>query len=61
MNMNCWPIFLLSIAFGAGIGALFVLMVKAMDWGNDAELRLANHTRSADLDEHSLIGENDAD
>lgn len=49
--MNCWPLFILALVFGSMIGALILgLMVKFLDWGNEAELRLAHHLN--EIDEH---------
>lgn len=42
--MNCWPLVILSLVFGAMIGCLLLgLMGKFLDWGTEAELRLAHH------------------
>lgn len=60
--MTCWPLIILALVFGSMIGALILgLMVKFLDWGNEAELRLAHHLN--EIDDHAThwrsLGEKD--
>jgi len=47
-----WPALVIAGIFCLLIGALImILMDKFLDWGNDAELRMAHHLN--DMDEHT--------